>query len=383
MPIIAKASEQESEASLFPCSRCGAMLTFLPGTNHLGCEYCGQENSIEDRIEKIREYDFHQALEQLSKAKPSNESRQIQCQACGAGFKFQSSIHAGECPFCGSAIVTRTAESTPIKPKSLLPFGIDEKQAKEGFQSWLKGLWFAPSKVKEYARDDTKLSGVYLPYWTFDSSTETNYSGARGDIYYVRQQVQVMRNGRMVSRVRQVPQIRWTPVRGHVARFFDDVLVGASESLPRRILDRLEPWDLENLTSYDERYLSGFQSEYYQVDLDEGFDRAKQLMDRVIYEDIAFDIGGDHQRIQQVNTRHSDKTYKHCLLPIWSAAFRYREKSYRFIVNGRTGQVQGERPYSYWKIALTAAFGVLTVLLAIFFLDRSGLLQDMQLLYGF
>jgi hypothetical protein len=43
-----------------------------------------------------------------------------------------------------------------------------------------------------------------------------------------------------------------------------------------------------------------------------------------------------------VNTRHTDMTYKHCLLPIWSAAFVYANKSYRFVVNGRTGQVQGE-----------------------------------------
>ena len=46
--------------------------------------------------------------------------------------------------------------------------------------------------------------------------------------------------------------------------FFDDVLIGASLSLPRQILDRLQPWDLHNLVPYDENYISGFQSELYQ-----------------------------------------------------------------------------------------------------------------------
>ena len=29
---------------------------------------------------------------------------------------------------------------------------------------------------------------------------------------------------------------------------------------------------------------------------------------------------------------------------------KYNDKVYRFMINGRTGEVQGERPYSFWKI---------------------------------
>jgi hypothetical protein len=181
--------------------------------------------------------------------------------------------------------------------------------------------------------------------------------------------------------IRRVAQIEWTPVRGRVSRFFDDVLIGASKSMPRQILDELQPWDLANLVPYDESYLSGFSCEYYQVNLDQGFDEAKQKMDNVIYQDIAFDIGGDQQRIDQITTRHSNSTYKHCLLPVWSAGFRYQQKVYHLIINGRTGQVQGERPYSYWKIAFAVVFGVLAVGGLLIFLERAGLLQQMQTEY--
>jgi predicted RNA-binding Zn-ribbon protein involved in translation (DUF1610 family) len=375
-PIKKEASATKIDR--FPCSKCGGLLTFKPGTQHLTCNYCGQENQIEQRFDGIQEYDFHQALIELAQAKPVAEVAQIQCDACGAGFKFVGSVHAGECPFCGTTIITSTAQTKPITPKSLLPFKINEQQAKQQFQSWLKGLWFAPNKVKKYADDDAKLLGVYIPYWTFDSSTETTYLGARGDAYYVIQQVQTVRAGRMVSEIRQVPQIRWTPVRGRVARFFDDVLIGASKSLPRQILDQLEPWDLANLEPYNESYLTGFTSEYYQVNLDQGFDEAKRKMDNVIYQDIAFDIGGDQQRVDQFNTQHSNTTYKHCLLPVWSAAFLYQQKAYRFVINGRTGQVQGERPYSYWKIAFAVIFGLIAVGGLIIYMDRSGMLEQMQ-----
>lgn len=354
------------------------MLVYQPGTQQLTCQYCGQENRIEQRIDQIQEYDFSQALKELAQAKPAAEIAQIHCDACGAGFKFANSVHAGECPFCGTAIVTSTEQARPITPKSLLPFSIDEQQAKRQFRNWLDSLWFAPTKVRKYTDDDAKLIGVYIPYWTFDSDTETTYIGARGDIYYVSEEVQTVRDGQVVTEVRQVQHINWTPVSGRVAHFFDDVLVGASKSLPRQIIDQLEPWDLANLILYNENYLSGFTSEYYQVNLDQGFDEAKRKMDNAIYHDIAFDIGGDQQRIDQFNTHHSNTTFKHCLLPVWSAAFRYREKAYRFVINGRTGKVQGERPYSYWKIAFAVIFGTLAVAGILMLLERSGMLQQAQ-----
>jgi hypothetical protein len=42
---------------------------------------------------------------------------------------------------------------------------------------------------------------------------------------------------------------------------------------------------------------------------------------------------------------------------------------YQVVVNARTGEVQGERPYSAWKIA--ALVGVILLILAIFLVLRS------------
>nr|HPQ94909.1 primosomal protein N' (replication factor Y) - superfamily II helicase [Thiolinea sp.] len=163
-----------------------------------------------------------------------------------------------------------------------------------------------------------------------------------------------------------------------VQQFFDDVLVGATRALPRTILDSIRPWDLENLVAYDQAYLSGFQSEIYQVDLDEGFQQARQIMDQAIRQAVMRDIGGDQQQITALDTRYSGSTFKHILLPVWSAAFRYQDKTYRFVINGRNGQTQGERPYSPIKIALSVLL-VLAGLLALgWYLETSGLLEQMM-----
>jgi hypothetical protein len=145
-----------------------------------------------------------------------------------------------------------------------------------------------------------------------------------------------------------------------VARFFDDVLVIASRSLPERFIRALEPWDLAALEPYRPEFLAGFRAEGYTVELPDGYDEARAKMDAVIARDVRFDIGGDAQRIHAIDTDVRDVTFKHVLLPVWLAAYKYRGETYRFVVNGRTGRVRGERPWSAWKIA----FAVLALVIA-------------------
>ena len=84
-------------------------------------------------------------------------------------------------------------------------------------------------------------------------------------------------------------------------------------------------------------------------------------MEETLRRDIRFDIGGDEQRIDSMNARYSDITFKHVLLPVWLASYRWNNKPFRVVVNGRTGQVSGERPYSAWKIAFAVLIGVIVI----------------------
>ncbi len=370
---LGEATTKELTHSRFPCGQCGALLTYKIGTSDLSCNYCGHSNAIIDSVEPILEYDIHAALRELERARRVDmDTSVIRCNSCAAEFDLDMHMHSGECPYCGMTVVTGTGHVKPIKPKALLPFEITSDQARDYYKKWLSGLWFAPNALKKYARADQRLNGVYIPYWTYDSSTLTAYRGMRGDIYYVRQSYIANVNGKRVRRTRMVPKIKWTPASGRTSRHFDDVLIGASRSLPRQIMDWLQPWDLENLIPYTDAYLSGFSSEIYQVDLDEGFNRAKQVMDDTIKNDVVHAIGGDHQQIHQLNTHHSDTTFKHVLLPLWSAAFKFRGKTYRFVVNGRNGKTRGERPWSIIKITLAVLAGAILAAGIIFFANASG-----------
>ena len=345
----------------FPCAQCGASLEYAPGTNVQRCSYCGHENHIATAAVSIEEQDFQQTLRTLSSTARVDENISIHCDSCGASYSFQAATHAGECPFCGAPVVAKTEQHRQLRVQALLPFKIERDQARTAFRQWLGSLWFAPGKLKDFARSDTGLTGMYVPYWTYDTDTTTRYQGERGDNYQVQERYRTMENGQEVERTRLVTRIRWTPVAGVVSRFFDDVLVLASRSLPQTVTERLEPWDLAHLTPYREEYLSGFRSEMYQVELESGFEHARKIMAPVIQRDIQRDIGGDHQRIQAADTRYDDIHFKHILLPVWMSAFRFRDRVYRFVINGRTGEVQGERPYSPWKIAFAILLGLLLV----------------------
>ncbi|MEO1639593.1 MAG: TFIIB-type zinc finger domain-containing protein [Pseudomonadota bacterium] len=342
----------------FPCDNCGADLRYDPSADQLTCDHCGNTQAVDGGgpwAGSIKELDFRRALDQRLDAEDIEETRVVTCPNCGAQTEFDPDLHAAECPFCATPVVTDTGPHRHIKPRGLLPFDLDEGQARKAMTDWLGGLWFAPNGLADYARKGRKMNGIYVPYWTFDADTKSRYTGQRGKHYY--ETKTVMRDGkRKQVRVRKT---RWSPASGRVARFFDDVLVLASKSLPKKYTDALEPWDLSALQPYNPEYLAGFRAEGYQVELADGFTEARAYMDRMIHRDVKYDIGGDAQRVTTVDTDVSDITFKHILLPVWLAAYKYRGQTYRFVVNGRTGRVQGERPYSAWKIAFAVLVGAI------------------------
>jgi hypothetical protein len=245
----------------------------------------------------------------------------------------------------------------------VLPFAVTREEGLGYFREWINGLWFAPNKLKQFARDIGKLKGLYIPHWTYDSDTTTDYMGQRGVAYYV-----TVSDSK--GNTRQERRINWYPATGRVFVDFDDILVPASDTLPRKYVDELEPWDLPNLTPYADEYLSGFQSESYTTDLRAGFAIAKDKMVADIDSKIRWDIGGDEQRIHSKTTYYENITFKYILLPVWISAYRFKDRNFQFLVNARTGEVQGERPYSWIKITLAVLLVIAIIGTIVYFANQ-------------
>lgn len=362
----------------WPCAQCGAQLRYAPGQTSLTCEHCGHVQEItpeapRSRVRALQEHDLARGLRDDLASDDMVEIRTTSCPNCGARVEITGATHATECAFCATPVVLDTGTQCHIKPQALIPFALTEAVARKAMIAWMGSLWFAPGTLLEYARKGRAMNGVYVPFWTFDSDTASRYSGQRGEYYYETRTVHVRVNGRMEIRQEQVRHTRWYPASGHVSRDFDDMLVMATRSLPARLGNELTPWDLGALVPYSPEFLAGFQAEGYTVPLADGHVEARERMSDVIRSDVRRDIGGDEQRITSVDTDWSDETFKHILLPVWMAAYKYNGKSYRFLVNGQTGEVQGERPWSIWKIAFAVIIVVGLVLTAVYLSDPEAL----------
>ena len=333
--------DELADTGLFGCTNCGADLSYSPGTSSLKCEYCGSENEITQIDQEIEELDFEEYLNNEVNQEVLVTQTYVNCKQCGASSTLPENVTSSSCPYCASPLVIEQAEDENIiQPKSLLPFKFDRNQSRAEVKKWVKKLWFAPNKLQKAVLNFDYFKGIYIPYWTFDVDTFSDYTGQKGKYYYVK------------SGDKKVRKTKWYPASGSVKKFFDDILTPATKSLPERYIKKLEPWDLENLVPYDKSYLSGFITEKYQVDFKDGFKEAKTIADKEIRSLVRKDIGGDTQRIQYVNTKYNDIKFKHLLLPVYVSSYNYNNKVYQFLVNARTGEIQGQRPYSWVKIGL-------------------------------
>ncbi len=371
-PTLTKAPPAERK---FPCPQCGARLDFDPSVRSLKCPYCGHEEKIAPAESSVEERDFEEYLQRQASHQSTIEGRssQVRCTGCGATVLLEDKVVTERCPYCGTHLenAPETAQEM-IPPEGILPFQVELRKARAAFDRWLEHLWFAPNELKKLAALG-QLNGVYIPYWTYDAMTFSQYQGMRGDDYFdTETYTEQDENGNTVTRTRTVTRTNWYPVAGEVQHFFDDVLICASKSLPENQVEQLTPWHLQHLTGFKPEYLSGFKTERYAIGLKEGFHRARTVMEAEIQQLCARDIGGDHQVVETVHTQYMGVTFKQILLPVWLASYRYRDRVYRLLVNAQTGEVVGERPYSVAKIvALIAVVLVLVVLLILLF-SRAG-----------
>jgi predicted RNA-binding Zn-ribbon protein involved in translation (DUF1610 family) len=375
----------------FPCPGCGAKLDFDPSQRALKCPYCGHAAAIATTDARVEERDWEAHFREAAEPETTiaGRSSEVQCRACAAVVLLEDKVVTQRCPYCGNDLKNEpvTARSM-IPPEGILPFRVDQKQATRAFRRWIAGRWFAPSDFKRLA-DLGRMGGIYIPFWTYDSQTFTRYTGQRGDNYqetehYTDTETYFERDAqgnnvprtRTVQKTRTVTKVRWTPVSGSVEHFFDDILICASRSIPDHLIAALAPWDLERLEPFRAEFLAGFQTERYTLDLKAGFDQARGVMDGHIRALCCRDIGGDHQQLHTVQTRYEEITFKHILQPVWLAPYRYREKVYRVVVNARTGEVVGTRPYSFWKIFLLVAAIIAAIAIAAGVAGLAGALKS-------
>lgn len=338
----------QTKVRKFPCSGCGADLRWEPGVTALKCPWCGASKDVAAPTGRVDEKSVDAALRAPRDLGWGAERKLVICKRCAAHTTLDPHVSASACAFCGtSAVVEAPPGANVVRPEGLLPFRITRESALQSFRTWLKSLWLRPSNLKSNSRM-TAIQGAYIPFWTFDAATHSRWTAEAGYYYYV--DVQVTVNGRRENRRER--RTRWEHASGSLELFFDDVPVPASRGIDSSLAQNIEPFPTAELTPYDPSYLSGFLAEENAIDLPEALEQAKERMRGEIRSACASRVPGDTHRNLEVQTVFSALAYKNALLPIWIAAYDYRGKPYRYLVNGVTGKCTGTAPWSWVKITI-------------------------------
>ncbi len=340
----------------FKCPACGGVMVFDPQGQSLQCEYCKNVINLDDTKQDPTAYGFDNDSE-LNPQVWGEKRHSVKCKSCGASTVFDAYIVADKCPFCSNSNIQEEVITNGIMPESLIPFKITEDTAIAQYKKWLKGKWLAPTKLKKGVNNQyVQLTGMYVPCWSFNADTNSFYTAMAGKYYYVTVYRTETRDGKSVQVPHQERRTKWYPVSGQYAKDFRDYIVDASIHIDDDMIAGIQPYNLKELSPYKPEFLSGFKAERYSVDLKTGWETAKERLSPQIEDGIRSQIVADEVKDIRFKTSYYNKKYKHILLPLWFSSFKYKGKTYGYMINGQTGRVDGKSPLSPWKVTALIIF---------------------------
>lgn len=269
------------------------------------------------------------------------------------------------CAFCESNYVVEfdPLQSKRQRPEFVIGFAVAIQQAQERFRQWLtSNAWFHPGDLNS-AQVVDKLRGVYLPFWSFSMLAESNWTADVGEHWYRTETYTTTENGKTVTRTRTVTETEWWSLSGRHHNYYSGYLVSGSRGLKQREADAIQPFHLAALKRYEPYFLAGWASEEYSVGRDDALKVSQDVFFEREQRNVEADLPGDTHNNVRVETTFDQVNSDLILLPVYMLTYRYHGKQYRFLMNGQTGRVSGQKPISGWRIA--AALGVALALAAV------------------
>jgi len=323
------------------CPACGAPLDELDQF----CNACGTPQTA--------------AVAAPAVEKPDKKS--FRCENCGAQVATVPDQRSYVCPFCDSTYVVEIPpeETGRQPPEFVIGFAVTRDVALEKFHAWLAdNAWFRPGDLR-MAKIEEKLKGVYLPFWSFSMLAQSGWSARIGEYWYRTETYTTTENGKSVTKTRTVRETEWWSLAGNHHQYYSGYLVSGSRGLPQSEAQRIKPFRMAGLKRYAPRFLAGWLAEEYSVEREAALAHCRQEFFRREQQNVAHFLPGDEHRELRVDTEFSHVNSDLVLLPVYLLSYRYRERLFRFMVNGQTGKIAGDKPLSRMRVAAAVAVGIL------------------------
>lgn len=333
------------------CPSCGANLPFNPKSQRWDCLYCGHSYALEEleEIEKKREKASDASV-------PMDE---YTCSNCGAQIIADENTSATFCVYCGSSSIIKSQFKGEFKPSKIIPFKKTKAQVVEAFKRFSKGKLFAPKNFTD-VKNLEKVTGVYIPFWVYDSDVSANMTATA-------KKIRTWRSGDYV----------YTKTDNYLATrtgtmSYEKVPVDGSKKFDDDTMDSVEPFDYTGLKDFNMSYLSGFLSEKYDVSKEEAKNRAYNRIKNSTSDELKSTVTGySSVVVSSLDCQINDSKVEYMLLPVWMLNIKYKDKMYMFAMNGQTGKMVGNIPIDSKKawiwtfISFFASMGISSLIAVI------------------
>ncbi|MEM0943972.1 MAG: hypothetical protein AAGI70_08500, partial [Pseudomonadota bacterium] len=308
---------------------------YAPATGYLTCQSCGTEHEIrvDPGVDPTTEQSFDPAVLQTERPRHLRK-RSYKCDTCGGEVIFQSHSISENCPYCHGTLVERPTHES-YATLGLIPFAVTEEDAQANAQTWVAKRWAAPSDLGEVV-SGSRVAGLYVPFWTFDSEEAVNYQ--------IQYRIPVGKRSETRS------------MSGFMRTEFDDLLAPASPHVTPLIRDGiLHDFDPGDLRPFEPAYLAGFAAELHHQTVREGLELNAADKKILLGNRIKKHSGKRNVVDVKYQTDTTGIRYRRILLPVWILHYEYGGKRMKVVTCGLKGRTFGERPFSQVKLFCYAA----------------------------
>lgn len=340
----------------YKCPNCDGELIFDPKTQKYKCEYCFslfEQEEIDAMEPAGREDAKAEEPEGFTGPEETAEGVLYTCPSCGAEIVTDATTAATFCYYCHNPVVLAKRLSGEFLPDQVIPFTIDKKTAEDKFLAYLSKKKYIP-KAFFNKRQMEHLSGVYFPYWSYETSM-------KGQMQAMATKVRVWKNGDT-----EITETRFFQVERQGRVVLKNMMESALKKANHVLAEGILPYRMEEAKTFQFGFLSGFFAEKRDIEQSE----IRQQLQREA-EDYAEDMLRESVNGYSTvtNKNHSfsmrEETFSYTLLPVWTLTYNGRDgNTYYYSMNGQTGKVCGKLPIDYKKVAATA-FGVAAIVLLV------------------
>lgn len=324
----------------YVCLACGGPIHFDAASGKMKCDYCDSEYTMEEVKAYYADQNQENADQDRSLSAESSwgedlsSMRAYSCQACGAELICEETTAATSCPYCGNVAIMPQQFKGMLRPKYVIPFKVDKKEAKSKLEEYCKGKKLLPNSFTENNHID-EIKGVYVPFWLYSGTVDA-------DVKYDAETDDVKKTA-----TEKVTTTKHYDVRRKGGAPFKMIPTDASDSMPDDLMDSIEPYDYAGLKEFEMEYLAGFLADKYDVSQEESKKRARNRA-----EQSTVDMLGDTvENYNRTSERRSERKVKflgekqeYAMLPVWLLSTQWNDQNYLFAINGQTGKMTGNLP---------------------------------------